>query len=105
MAPAVAAVSSEPPLLEHTRNFVVCRAVHALPRGLGPFGDDFQVHRVRQGNDGHHDGHVVRVFAHARDERTIDLERFDRQTAQAPERRVAGAEVVDRDAQAAFAHG
>ena len=40
---------------------------------------------------------LVRSVGHAGDERAVDLEDVDRELAQVAQRRVAGAEVVDRE--------
>ena len=67
-----------------------------LALGLDPFGHDLQVERVREPDHGGHDRGVARVGAEPAHERAIDLDRIHREALQVAERRVAGAEVVDR---------
>ena len=67
---------------------------------LDPFGDDVDAERLTERDDGGGDGAVVGVVRHAVHEAAIDLQRVDREEAQCAERRVAGAEIVDRDAHA-----
>src|SRR5256885_12035213 len=55
---------------------------------------------MSKGNDRRNDGHALRVARHGDDERAVDLERGDRQFREVRERRIARAEVVDRDLQA-----
>src|SRR5215204_536368 len=45
-----------------------------------------------------HDRRVVWIFANVRNERLVDLQRVDRKSLQVVERGVAGAEVINRDA-------
>ena len=56
----------------------------------------FQPQAVRQRHDGVHDGGVVGVGRQIGDEGAVDLEKVDRKTLQVAQRRVAGAEIVDR---------
>src|SRR5882762_3890396 len=52
---------------------------------------------MSEGNDRRNDGHALWVARHGDDERAVDLERGDRQFREVRERRITGAEVVDRD--------
>ncbi len=56
--------------------------------------------RVREGDDCARDRVVVVAHAGARHERAVDLERLDREALEVRERRVPGAEVVDREVHA-----
>ena len=72
---------------------------------LDAFGDRLQAERVGEAHDGGDDGAVVRVAAsvEAVDEGAVDLQQVDREAPQVAERRVAGAEVVDRELHAEIA--
>src|SRR5438045_2461795 len=73
---------------------------------LGPFhalGRDVHVERVAQGDHRLHDGGLGRDAVDALDEGAVELDDVDREPAQIPESRVAGAEVVDGHAQAGTA--
>src|SRR5690348_7553938 len=75
---------------------------------LHAFGDHREAKRVRHLDNGAHDGGVAALLQDAGDERAVDLQRGEREACQAGEARVAGAEVVDRDADARLrerAHG
>ena len=61
------------------------------------FGDDTKVQRSRQRDDGGDDCRALRRHAEIADEAAVDLQFTDRQRGQISERRIAGAEVVDRD--------
>ncbi len=71
-----------------------------LSLGFDPFGHQVEGHGTRHGDDCCHDvksfPRPVDVF----DEGLVDLEHVDRQAAQIAERRMAGAEIVDRNMQA-----
>src|SRR5436309_15624036 len=54
---------------------------------------------MSEGDDRGNDGHALRVARHGDDERTVDLERVDRQLREVRKRRIPRAEVVDRDLQ------
>ena len=54
-------------------------------------------------DDGLDDGGVLRVDAEPADERSVDLDRLDREPLQVGQRRVPGAEVVDGEVQAEVA--
>ena len=60
-------------------------------------GDDDHPERVRHRGDALHDRRGALVAAQAQDERPVDLEHVDREAVQVRERRVAGAEVVERE--------
>ena len=64
---------------------------------LDALRDDLEAEVVRQRHDRPHDRRVAAVGGHARDERAVDLERLRGHGLELPERRVADAEVVDRD--------
>src|SRR5690242_11775348 len=55
-------------------------------------------------DDGRDERHDRRVFQHGDDEGAVDLERVYRELGEVTERGIAGAEVVDRDAQSEHAH-
>ena len=58
---------------------------------------------MRHRDDGANDGFVVRVDADIANEGRVDLDRVHRQLLQVGKRRVAGAEIIDRQAQAHIA--
>ena len=59
------------------------------------FGDDFQLHIVRHGDDAARNRGIVTVFRQVADERAVNLQTVDREALEIGERRIAGAEVVD----------
>ena len=69
----------------------------ALPAFLDPFGDHVEAQALTEVDDPAHELLLARILVDPVDERTVDLENVDREVAQMRERRVAGAEVVDRD--------
>ena len=69
-------------------------------RRLDALGDDVVAEGRGHGDDTLNDRCVARVGAEAGDERAVDLDRIDRKLAQERERRVAGAEVVEREVDA-----
>ena len=69
-----------------------------LQVGLDTFGDRRVTERVRHGEDRGDQAVVGAVLAEVHDELAVDLDLVDGQAPQVGERRVAGAEVVDRDA-------
>ena len=71
-----------------------------LPQGLDTFGDDFHAEAASHLDDGFHDRRIAGVLAHVAYERLVDLQRADGELLQRRERRVARAEVVDRQVQA-----
>ena len=66
--------------------------------GLDPLGDHAQAEVVGEIDGRAHDHQIVVVVGHLEHERLVDLELVQRQALQVRERRVAGAEVVDRQA-------
>ena len=77
---------SQPDLLQQVERQL---ALHAL-------GDHGQPEVPGQVDDRPHDRQVARVGRHALHEGAVDLDLVHRQPAQVGQRRVAGAEVVDR---------
>src|SRR6185295_15560765 len=71
-----------------------------LGRGLDALGDHGGAQGARHLDDGAHDRRVARLAPDAGDEGAVDLERRHRKAREVREARVAGAEVVDRDADA-----
>ena len=65
---------------------------------LDALGDDFHRQAVRHGDHGTGDGQVVTTVWQVPDEGAVDLEDIDREFLEVGERRIAGAEVVDRQA-------
>ena len=59
--------------------------------------EPFEAQPVRHRNHRRGDRHVVGVARNVHDERAVDLDRVDRETLQVVQRRIAGAEVVERD--------
>src|SRR5690606_36527988 len=68
-----------------------------LRGGLDAFGDDRDAQRPAYGDDGLDDRLVLDVVRDLEDERAVDLQRIDRETFELRERRVARAEIVDRE--------
>src|SRR5919108_334184 len=67
---------------------------------LDAFGHDREPEVAAEVDRRADDRRVARVVAHVHDERAVDLDRLHGQPLQVGERRVAGAEVVDREPQA-----
>ena len=61
------------------------------------FGQRGELQGFREVDDGDRDGPVVGIGTQVVDERTVDLEFVDRIALQIAQRRIAGAEIVDRD--------
>src|SRR4029079_10056411 len=74
-----------------------------LRAGLDALGDRAQAEAARDVDDRRDDRGVLVLGPEAVDEGAVDLDRVDRDALQARERRVAGAEVVEQDADAAGA--
>ncbi len=72
--------------------------VGELVVGLDAFGDCAQSEGVGQRDDGGDDGFVVGVGGDAGHEGAVDLDDVDREPFEVGQGRVAGAEVVDGDA-------
>ena len=68
--------------------------------GLDALGHHLEVEVVPEVDRRLHDRRVARVLRHVHDERLVDLDGVDRQLLEVGERRVAGPEVVDREADA-----
>src|SRR5699024_402963 len=68
----------------------------ALGLGLDALGDHLQAEAVAEGDDGGGDLAVGAVLADVPHEAAVDLQQVDIELAQVGERRVARAEVVDR---------
>ena len=75
---------------------------HADLDGLDALGHQIAIERPGQADNAIHDGQVLGVAEHRLDEHLVDLERVHRQAAEIGERRVAGAEIVEGDADAGF---
>ena len=67
-----------------------------LLAGLDTFGRDLEVEGARHRDDGRNQRRVVRIGSEPVDEDAVDLDAVDREQLEIAERRVAGAEVVDR---------
>src|SRR6185437_7942642 len=65
---------------------------------LHALGDHLQMQAVRQRHDGAHDLRIIAAGGDFLDEGVIDLELVERQAPQVAQARVAGAEVIDRNA-------
>src|SRR5205823_4311641 len=63
--------------------------------GFDAFGDDGELERLGQFDDGPDDGRFDGVAGDVVDEDLVDLQDVDREATQVAERRVPGAEVVD----------
>ena len=74
-----------------------------LRRGLDAFGQHPHVEAASHRHHGLHDGAVVGVAGQALDEGAVDLDAIDRQALEVAERGEAGAEVVQREADAHLA--
>src|SRR5688572_24392435 len=71
-----------------------------LRLGLHALGHHGQAEFVRQRDDAGNDGAVARAVDHAGHEGAVDLQRVQRQPGDVLQRRIAGPEVVDGDADA-----
>ena len=67
------------------------------------FGDGLELQRVGELHDGAHETAALVVAGDVVDELLVDLQDVDRELGEGGERRVTGAEVVDRDAHAGAA--
>ena len=67
---------------------------------LDALADDLQVQRPGQRDDAAHDLELGDVVFHVADEDAVDLEGIDRHAGQVGDRREAGAEVIQRNADA-----
>lgn len=67
---------------------------------LVTLGDGLHAHRVGEDDDHAHDGVVARVAQGVADEALVDLELIQRQPLKVGERRVAGSEIIQREADA-----
>src|SRR3954469_19712271 len=74
-----------------------------LAGGLDALGDRLEPQAARDVDDRADDRRVVLLLAQPVDERAVDLDRVDRHALQARQGRVAGAEVVEQDADAELA--
>ena len=73
-----------------------------LVLGLDSFGDGLDVERVAHRDDAAHECCGAQVGSEGAGEAPVDLDDADREIVQERQRRVAGAEVVERDADAEF---
>src|SRR5690606_13837799 len=71
-----------------------------LTARFDPLGDHLEAQALGERDDRLGDRGVVRIGGDVLDERLVDLERLDREALEVQRRRVAGAEVVDREADA-----
>jgi len=71
-----------------------------LRLGLHALARDADAQRLGERGDGAHDRLVDRLRVDGAQERLVDLQLVDRKQAQVGEARVAGAEIVDREAHA-----
>ena len=71
-----------------------------LTARLDPFGDHLESQAFRQRDDCLRDRSVVRIGGDVLNEGLVDLERLDREALEVKQRRIAGAEVVDRQTDA-----
>ena len=72
-----------------------------LPFGLYPLGNGFHAQAGGQTNDGTHNGFVVRVGGDVTHKRLVNLELVNLEPFEVAQGRVAGAKVVNRQANAA----
>src|SRR5215470_15689324 len=70
--------------------------LHLLAR-LHAFGDHLELQAVPEADDGAHDHRVVGIGGQIAHEALVDLQPVDRELLHVSERRIAGAEIVDRD--------
>src|SRR5688500_2266528 len=66
------------------------------------FVHDLEAHRVAEGHRGADDGDALVALGDV-DERALELDLVDREGAQAAQRRIAGAEIVERELEAVSA--
>jgi len=74
--------------------------IRQLRLGFDAFRHHGQAEAAGQRNDGAHDGGIVVVARDVMDERAVDFQAVNGKSLQVAERRVAGAEIVHRDADA-----
>ena len=74
----------------------------ALRLVLDTFGQRCQTEAARQRDDGTDDRCIIGIFIHITHERTIDFQFMRRKRLQISQRRIARAEIVDRNADAAL---
>src|SRR6185369_10764060 len=70
-----------------------------LGLGLDALGDHFHPQRAAEMDDRLDDRRALALAAHAVDEAAVDLEAIERELADIVEARIAGAEIVERDAE------
>ena len=90
---------------EEALRVVAAEVAQAVPRGrrLDALGDDGQAEALGERDGRLDDRGVAVVLVHVEDEVLVDLQLVDGQVLEARERRVAGAEVVDREPDAELA--
>jgi hypothetical protein len=74
-----------------------CDQEFSLGFGLNTLGDDVDTELSRQPDHGLHRGRMTPVPRHAGNKFPRELEPIERQYGEIFERRIAGAEIVDRD--------
>src|SRR5688572_32824766 len=81
---------------------IAAGGAHEIGLGLrlDAFGGDFHVHRPRHRDARGHHRERAAVEAGFDDHRAVELELLEAEVAQKPDRGIAGAEVVERDADA-----
>ena len=77
-----------------------CTQERELLGRLDALGDDLEIERVRHRDHGADDRRVFGLVREIGHERAVDLDRVEREPPQIAERRIAGAEIVDREAHA-----
>ena len=76
-----------------------------LAFGFHSLGNDVEAQSLAQRNDRLADCSIVRVRQDVGDEGAVDLDLVERQTLQVGQRRIAGAEIVERESDAKAAQG
>ena len=71
-----------------------------LLESLDALGNHLELQFARESDDGGADRTAVALGIQILDERTVDLQRIDRETAQIAQGRIAGTEVIDLQRQA-----
>ena len=73
-----------------------------LGRGLDPLGDDGQIEKMTEGDDGFRNRRIVRVAVDVPDETAVNFDLVERKLFQITQGRLTGAEIVQHQSDAEF---
>src|SRR5471030_508165 len=82
------------------KEWSILRSEGKLAGRFNAFGQHRHLQRLAEGDDDAHDGRAVALVESVPDEGVVDLELIQRQPVQIRQRRIAGAEIVEREADA-----